>query len=210
MLPSSPFDITKSLYAGKSIVQIKAVPAKTGVTAATTVLTLTGHGLAAGQQLVYVSGTGFTGLVASTGYYVLYIDANTFSIAATAGGTALAVGTSSAGVFQPVVVFEVPHINDDTSAPKTDQFNMPDSVGVLRPARIAVTEMPEEFSFDTGEIKRLPELFGAGVFTGAVQCTCQFFIPDPQKDASGKIALVSDAFSSIVRPRPGTFSSRSM
>jgi hypothetical protein len=70
----------------------------TGVTAATSTLTSAGHGLAAGQRVFFLGGTGFTGLTAGGVYFVRDVATDTFGLAATSGGAAIAVGTSSAGV----------------------------------------------------------------------------------------------------------------
>lgn len=62
------------------------------------VVTWTGHGLTAGQPVVFTTtGTLPTGLTAGTVYYVVAagLTADTFSVAATAGGTA--IDTTAAG-----------------------------------------------------------------------------------------------------------------
>jgi hypothetical protein len=61
------------------------------------VITLASHGLAANDPIIfYTTGALPTGLTAGTKYYVkTVLDANTFTVSATAGGTA--INTSSAG-----------------------------------------------------------------------------------------------------------------
>jgi hypothetical protein len=59
----------------------------TGV--ASNVLTLTGHGLSAGQMVRLTAGG--TGLTIDQIYYVLYINANTFSLSLTVGGSVATV-----------------------------------------------------------------------------------------------------------------------
>jgi hypothetical protein len=188
-LPTSPFNAAKSIAAGKSVIQLKLTPSLTGVTAATDTLTKTAHGLTAGRQLLYVSGTGFTGLIAGNIYYVLYVDANTFKVSATNGGGAISVGTSSAGVFQPVHVLEAESLNS-----KMDQqlgnIMAPDATGVLRKVREWLKSQAESFPFDILEVKRLPDIFDGGL-AGRKVGTATIWVPDPD-DASGVIALKSE------------------
>lgn len=65
----------------------------TGLTgaSATDILTATGHGLAAGDVVIFTSLTGGTGLVAGTQYHVIAANlaANTFQVSATPGGAAV-------------------------------------------------------------------------------------------------------------------------
>lgn len=106
-LPSAPFNTAKSIFAGLSVIALKVESAITGVTAATTIFTKTAHGLVVGDAFSFDSGTGFTGLVAGTIYYVKTApDADTFTASATPGGAALSPGTSTVGVITPAVLFE--------------------------------------------------------------------------------------------------------
>lgn len=67
----------------------------TTVSCASGVITLASHGLANGTP-IYISGNAPTGLANSTGYFVVNATANTFQVASTLGGTAIAfTGTSS-------------------------------------------------------------------------------------------------------------------
>ena len=175
--------------AGKAVVQLKLQPSLTGVSAATDTLTSTGHGLTAGRQLLYVSGTGFTGLSAGNIYYVLYIDANTFKLSATSGGGAITVGTSSAGVFQPVHAFEAQLLTAKNEQ-EEKTIMAPDSTGILRKARTVLVKQAEDFPFDILEVKRLIDMFG-GTLAGRKTGTCTIWIPDPD-DATGAVALKSE------------------
>ena len=191
-LPTAPFDVTKSLYAGLSVIQLKLLPAFTGVTGATDTLTfLAAHNLTVGQQLQYNSGTGFTGLTASTGYFVVAVPSTTTAkISATPGGAAIAVGTSTAGVFQPVSVFETRKLSHkDNRQFKT--IDRPDAKGVVRPARKFVISGAETFMYEVDEAKRLVSEIFQGALSGIREGTCTIWEPDPT-DASGKVALKSD------------------
>lgn len=61
--------------------------------AVTDVLTKNAHGLLDGQEVVFTTLTGGTGLTVSTKYYVRDRAANTFKVAATRGGAAVAFST---------------------------------------------------------------------------------------------------------------------
>lgn len=83
-------------------------PSLTGVAAESDddLFTLANHGLLTGEALLYVSGTGFTGITTSTTYYVIRVSSSTFKLAsslANAGaGTAIDITVDgSAGVFTP-------------------------------------------------------------------------------------------------------------
>lgn len=70
------------------------------------IVTLAGHGLMTGDAVLFVSGTGFTGLTPSTTYYAIRLSSSTFKLAtslANAGaGTAIDItADGSAGVFTP-------------------------------------------------------------------------------------------------------------
>ncbi len=190
-LPSCPFDPTKSIFAGLSIIQLKISPALSGITSATDTLTKTAHGLKVGQGVVYVSGTGFTGLTAGLTYYVTAVPtADTFKVSATVGGAAISVGTSTVGVFQPIVIFEAANLDDDPEQ-ETKAIQRPDSKGVLRNARSVRTKAQEKWTFGLDEVKRLLDIFG-GKFSGRVTATASLWLPDVD-DLSGKCALVSES-----------------
>tara|TARA_B100000700_G_scaffold327165_1_gene440882 strand:+ start:645 stop:1763 length:1119 start_codon:yes stop_codon:yes gene_type:complete len=78
--------------------------ATSAVSDANETFTLTGHGLTAGQRVVYNdgsngSGTAVTGLSHGTAYYVIAsgLTADVFKLSATSGGSVLAIGASSTG-----------------------------------------------------------------------------------------------------------------
>ncbi len=195
-LPSAPFNAAKSIFNGLSVIQLKLSPAHTGVTAATNIVTDTGHNLSTGQGVVFVSGTGFTGLTAGTTYYVVKLDANTYNLAdtyahATASTpTVLTPGTSSAGVFQPVVVFEAEKLEDD---PQHDakQLMRSDASGVTRPARIVRTKGAEKWTFDLIEIKRVLEISG-GTMTFRKSGTATLWVPDVTDTPNTACALKTE------------------
>ena len=192
-LPSAPFDAAKSIFAGRSVIQLKLSPTLTGVTAAAAADTVTknGHGLVLNQGVVFVSGTGFTGLDAGTTYYVIEPATNTFKLAATVGGAAVDItvdGTS--GVFQPVLVFESRKLaHKDNREFKT--IDRPDTNGVLRVARKAVIKGAEQFVYESDEAKRLVTEIFNGALSGLREGKATIWEPDPS-DATGTVALKSD------------------
>ena len=60
-------------------------------------VTRTAHGFQNGQRLNFASVTGTTGVVVNTPYFVVGQTANTFQVAVTAGGAALALTTNGTG-----------------------------------------------------------------------------------------------------------------
>jgi len=69
------------------------------------VVTWTGHGFAAGTPVTFSStGTLPTGLTAGTTYYVVDLDTNTFSVAATPGGAAINTTGAGSGTHTAVAV----------------------------------------------------------------------------------------------------------
>lgn len=200
MLPSAPFDAAKSIFAGLSVIQLKLLPQLTGVIAATDTVTKAGHTLQNGQMLQFVSGTGFTGLVAGTNYFVTNAATDTFKLAATKGGAALAPGTSSAGVFAPVSVFEVDQLDDDPEQ-SVKQLKRPDAKGVLRPARTVQTEAAEKWTFALQEVKRVLEIFG-GKMRGRKTGTATIWVPDTD-DTTGLVAMKSQTDFAVTVSRDG-------
>lgn len=189
-LPTATFNAAKSLFAGKSVIQLKVSPALSGVTAATDTITKTAHGLEVGQGVIFTSGTGFTGLSAGVTYYVVTVpSADTFKISATQGGSAISVGTSSVGIFQPILVFESRLLNDKND--HEEKFIVrPDSTGKLRKVRIVQTKSQESYTFEIDEAKRLLTIF-SGALSGLVTATATVWLPDPQ-DSAGNVALKSE------------------
>lgn len=200
-LITNPFQVAKSIYAGLSVIVMKVATAISSVTAATDTLTKTTHGFSVGQALEFTSGTGFTGLTALSVYYVVAVpDADTFKIAATYGGTAISVGTSSAGIFQPLLVFEAKKL-DSTPSQEEAKLQRPDRNGIKRVVRRVLTAESEEFTFEIDEPKRLLEIF-SGAMSGQITAPTTLYIPDPQ-DASGKVALKSEKDFSATITRDG-------
>lgn len=192
-IPTSAFVSADSIFAGLSVIVAKPTTARmSGVTAATdTITTLTAHGLAVGDQVAFVSGTGFTGLTAGALYYVIAAGtATTFQVSATASGSAISPGTSSDGVFDLALVFEALQLDTQVSQSEYE-FKRPDSAGVNRVVRNVLTDQQEAFVFNTDQAKRLPKLFG-GALVGRRTILCTLYVPDPD-DASGYVALKSEA-----------------
>ncbi|WP_329622926.1 DUF5309 domain-containing protein [Streptomyces sp. NBC_01255] len=67
----------------------------TGATSATDTITATAHGLVDGDKIVFTATSTATGIVAGRIYYVDAIDANTFKVATSSGGTAITLGTAT-------------------------------------------------------------------------------------------------------------------
>jgi hypothetical protein len=203
--PSAPFNIQKAMLIGLSVIQLKIVPAKTGVSAAVGgVCTLNAHGFSADLPVVYVSGTGFTGLTAGTTYYVKAPDANTFKLAATPGGADINItAVGSAGVFQPVLVFEVPLLEDEPEQ-ELKPLPRPGFDGVVRNAAAPITKRIERWSFMLDEAKRLPDLF-SGALSGLTTGLCTMWVPD-YRDTGTTVALKSEADFPVTITRDGKVS----
>ena len=92
----------KTLAAGSFTTKEVIAPSFTGVTLPTAAavsgtFTSTPHGLAVGDKVRIASGTGLVGVDTSTTYYVAAsTDANTFTLSATAGGSAITTAAGSA------------------------------------------------------------------------------------------------------------------
>jgi len=200
-MPSSPMDITKAILNGLSVVQLKITPAKTGVTAAIGGLcTLAAHGLIDGLPVTFVSGTGFTGLTPGTTYYVKYVDAATFNLSTTPGGSIQNItAVGSAGVFQPLLVFEVPSIDDD---PEMDMKPLPRPGfdAVVRNAANTIVKRIEKWSFQLDEVKRLPLIF-SGALSGKATGLATIWIPDYRDTTT--VALKSEADFAVTITRDG-------
>lgn len=203
-LPSAPFDAAKSLFAGLSIIQLKLLPQLAGVAAEADDETFTknGHGLANGQALLFVSGTGFTGLTAGMVYYVRDAAANTFKLAAAPGGAAIDITLDgSDGLFQPVSIFESRKLTHrDNREFKT--IERPDAQGVLRTVRKVCVKGAEEFIYEVDEAKRLVTEIFQGALSGIREGTATIWEPDPS-DATGKVALKSDTDFAVDITREG-------
>ena len=72
----------------------------TGATSATDTITATGHGLTAGNKVVFTATGAATGIVAGRVYYaVTVVDANNFKVSASSGGAAITLGTATGLAF---------------------------------------------------------------------------------------------------------------
>lgn len=194
-IPTATFNTADSIFAGLSVIQFTpTVPVQiTGATAATDTITKTAHGYSVGMLVTYVSGTGFTGLTGGNSYYVVTAATDTFKISATATGSAISVGTSSAGIFQmSPLVFQSKKL--DFSGDQTDvSIQLPDSAGCSWDVRTVTVSGNEQWKFELVDPKRMLSIFG-NKLSGRVNGTVILYMPDPD-DASGKCALVSESFS---------------
>ncbi|WP_328683147.1 SU10 major capsid protein [Streptomyces sp. NBC_00343] len=86
----------------------------TGATSATDTITSTGHGLVDGNKIVFTAVGAATSIVTGRVYYVDAIDANTFKVATTNGGTALTLGTATGIAFTKpwATTLSGDHVND--------------------------------------------------------------------------------------------------
>jgi hypothetical protein len=200
-IPTAPFDPAKSIYNGLSVIQLALEPNITGVTAATDTLTKTAHGFTVGRAFKYVSGTGWTGLTAGDIVYVVEVgSSSTYKISETRGGSAISVGTSSAGVFTPIHIFEAPKLTDDPEQ-EMKYLPRPGFDGAIRNVRAIRTKSNERWMFDLEEFKRLFEISGGTKVFRKVG-TCTLWIPDV--DDSGTVALKSEDDFSVVVSRDGS------
>ena len=195
-LPTAPFVSDKSVFTTLAIFKLALDAALTGVTSATDTITKTAHGLAVGDAVDYVSGTGFTGLDAGSTYYVVTAaDADTFKLSETRGGSAISVGTSSAGVFQPVQIFASKK-SKNKAGDEMKYLERPDVNGTVRRLRSARTKAQDSFNCYVDEVKRLPDVF-AGAMAGRRTGTCTIYIPDID-DADGFVSQKSEDFTCTV------------
>lgn len=86
----------------------------TGATSATDTITSTGHGLVDGNKIVFTAVGAATNIVSGRVYFVDQIDANTFKVATTNGGTALTLGTATGIAFTKpwATTLSGDHVND--------------------------------------------------------------------------------------------------
>ncbi|MEW2276720.1 DUF5309 family protein [Streptomyces cyaneofuscatus] len=71
----------------------------TGATSATDTITSTGHGLVDGNKIVFTAVGAATNIISGRTYFVDQIDANTFKVSTTNGGSALTLGTATGIAF---------------------------------------------------------------------------------------------------------------
>lgn len=84
-------------------------------------VTLTAHGITAGMRVYFSSITSTTGITANTNYYVINATANTFQLASTLGGSALALTTNGSGtmLYGATSVVRNIHISNTTATAAT-------------------------------------------------------------------------------------------
>ncbi len=86
---------TRGLLAAITTNRIAKATLVTGASSATDTITSTGHGLTDGDKIVFRDTSTATGIVAGRTYYVDAVDANTFKVSASSGGSAITLGTAS-------------------------------------------------------------------------------------------------------------------
>lgn len=100
-------------------------PSTTGIavtfTDAGDTVNLTSHGLSDGDEVAFSTITTTTGIVINTIYYVVGATSNTFQVAATAGGSALALTTDGSGTlkYKATVTAIDPNVSVTLSRPAT-------------------------------------------------------------------------------------------
>jgi hypothetical protein len=105
---------TRGLLEAITTNRIAKGTAVTGATTATDTVTSTGHGLSDGNKIVFTNTSTATGITAGRVYYVDAIDANTFKVATTNGGTAITLGTATGLAFMKpwATALTGDHVND--------------------------------------------------------------------------------------------------
>lgn len=86
---------TKGILAAVTTNRIAKGVTTTGATSATDTVTSTGHGLSDNDKIVFTITGAATNIVAGRTYFVDAVDANTFKVSTSAGGTALTLGTAT-------------------------------------------------------------------------------------------------------------------
>ena len=191
-LPTVTFDPTLTIVPQKSYARFVIdanVKSVTGVNT-TDIFTSTAHGFVNGQVLLVAVLTGLTGLTTDTFYYVIAASADTFQLAATAGGTAINFTADGTATVTPVVDI-VGKVADYAQTLSTVKRQVPDASGILRTDREVVVGQDESFKFEIEEIKWLASFFGSlsGLKSGRVQ----LWISDPD-DAATKVAIKTNLF----------------
>lgn len=199
-LPTAPFDAAKSIYAGKKIIQVVLEARSTSAATATAngaTITSTGHSFVVGDLVQFVSGTGFTGIVAGTNYYVVASASGTFSLSETKGGTAITItAAGSAGVFAPVEVFESNNVKQGGNE-SYEEFKRYGDDGRPRTKRKIVSESVDKITWEVDEAKRLLSVFNGRMNGLAVAKGVTLWVRDPN-DATGKVALRSSTFAANI------------
>lgn len=122
---------------------------QTGSTATTTA-TFTAHGLAVGDQIVFTALGGASGISLATRYYVKTVPtADTFTISATSGGTAVSIGSGTSVKFKAIVETEIGWANQAQGNPQTTDYQFEgssqiDTITLLRglPFTVAADAIP--------------------------------------------------------------------
>jgi hypothetical protein len=86
---------TRGLLAAVTSNRIARGVTTAGASSATDTVTATAHGLVDGDKIVFTNTSTATGIVAGRIYYVDSIDANTFKVATSSGGSPITLGTAS-------------------------------------------------------------------------------------------------------------------
>ncbi|WP_060880621.1 SU10 major capsid protein [Streptomyces scabiei] len=105
---------TRGLLEAITTNRIAKGTAVTGASTATDTVTATGHGLSDGNKIVFTNTSTATGITAGRVYYVDAIDANTFKVSTTNGGTAITLGTATGLSFMKpwATALTGDHVND--------------------------------------------------------------------------------------------------
>lgn len=203
-LPASYFERSKAAFAAYSRVLFEPDNGTsiTGATAAGSSATIskTAHGFTNGQRVLFVSGTGFTGIVAETVYYAVNVAADTFELAATPTATAgIPISVAgSAGVFRLAHVFNAEPLTDSSETPQVEQLKRRGDDGIPGIVDEEIKEFGAAWTFEVDEMLRVLDLFG-GKMNGNVSGYATIFVRDT-KDQASKVRLKSERFySSIIR-----------
>jgi hypothetical protein len=86
---------TRGLLAAVTSNRIARGVTTAGASSTTDTVTATAHGLVDGDKIVFTNTSTATGIVAGRIYYVDSIDANTFKVATSSGGSPITLGTAS-------------------------------------------------------------------------------------------------------------------
>ncbi|MGW4469673.1 SU10 major capsid protein [Nonomuraea sp. NPDC004354] len=105
---------TKGLLAAITTNRIAKGTTVSGATSATDTITSTGHGLADGDKIVFTAVGAATGIIPGRLYYVDQLDANTFKVSSSLGGTAITLGTATGIAFTKpwATTLTSDHVND--------------------------------------------------------------------------------------------------
>lgn len=203
-IPASAFDASNALFNGQSILLLELGDAISGLAISTAgVVTQAAHTREVGDCLVYKSSTSGDGILAGDVLHVISVDAGTYTVSATHGGTAIAPTTAYVGaVLQPAFVFEAQKL-DDEPAQELKPLSRADRKGVVYTAAQVLTKADQSFSFELEEAMLLERIFGGFSF-GLEAGYCTIWKPDA-RDADTVCAKVSERFKCEVT-RDGTAS----